>query len=241
MWRTALIGCPKSCDPGQLWESNLSLALALSASMPSGCATIAGIRDELCSACGLSAPVLYRPDAFPCCVHSFDLPFPANAGFCEGYIYIGSGTPDGRTGASPWGSPFGCDATNDQDGLFLEYARCRADVVFWLAPLIGKKLVCDCLKTNPNKHCMVIAQLIVDTFDVEPLPAHAKINSTFHMNDERFSFSSIYGVDSDSLGTYDLLDWSSVNRISAKPKAFIWPQIWIDLVDSVRCCGKCIV
>ena len=232
------MGCHQSGVPGSLWSTNDDLALAISASMPSGCDRIVRIRKRLFDACDLSVPAVFRPSSFPVCIFSGSLLVPVNAGFCDGQVYIGSGNDSDicKTGASPWGSPFGCSAVGDYALLFADYAKSRADADVWLAPLVGKKLVCECDTKNKSKntHCMVIAQLIYDVFPTEPqLPVH--VASPFDcVDDARFSFSSTYGVKSGLPDDCSQFDWGAIESICQHPKVLSWPEVWGSMVSSIR-------
>ena len=142
----------------------MQLALTLSASVPSGNPKVIALRSQISALRLINLPAVTRPAVFPHCVTLKSLPFHVNAGFADGYVYIGSGCLDADVNASPWGSPFGCRVCAEDCQRFSEYAFSRADHVSWLAPLVGKSLVCECNAKEQTSHAMIIAQFIMDTF-----------------------------------------------------------------------------
>lgn len=62
-------------------------------------------------------------------------PWPAS------YVYVGHGPRGCGLNPSPWGSPYASSALCDRcpyDDRFLRYAEARADLLYWLRPLVGK-------------------------------------------------------------------------------------------------------
>ena len=147
--------------------------------MPSGAPAVSSIRKQLIRKCSLFEHVPVRPVAFPTMIIDVNL-FPGNSGFEDDMVYVGSGGLSHRP--SPWASPFGCrscyeildtSSSPPDDSSFLRYASSRADKITWLAPLIGKRLVCSC--NNKNIHIGVLATLIESTFDVIAVPEASPI------------------------------------------------------------------
>jgi hypothetical protein len=160
--------------------------------------------------------------------------FPGNSGFEDDMVYVGSGGLSHRP--SPWASPFGCrscyeildtSSSPPDDSSFLRYASSRADKITWLAPLIGKRLVCSC--NNKNIHIGVLATLIESTFDVIAVPEASPIQTYDFSN----SFSKIQHFET-TFGL-DCLEWNALPMDPQHPCIVPWPDVWQLLVDEVRC------
>ena len=129
---------------GPLWESNSRMALALAASMPVGDPEIVELRLVIDEFLNGDAPAVVMPAAWTTPLYNaatLARPWPAN------YIYVGHGPIGSGFNSSPWGSPFAVSLLSagcPYDSRFIPYARNRADIVYWLRPLVGKCLVCHC-------------------------------------------------------------------------------------------------
>ena len=227
------MGC-EAHSPGILWKSNSQLALALSASMPSGDPAIVLLRNEIIDFCGLAPAIIFRPLTFPI-ILEVQLDPVARANFIDGEIYIGSGHASAQLLPSPWGSPFGCESTSSAPERFAEYAASRADTVRWLAPLVGRRLVCHCC--NSVHHASVIAHMIMDLFAPLAPPAASELHCLdYCMNEEAFRFSETFGNPNASENC-NLFRWDDVMGVPPQPSSSGWPELWCDLVDSIRDSG----
>ena len=131
---------------GPLWSLNRPMALALSASMPSGDPVIVDLRSRLLDLVGRK-PLPIRNRTLSTTVFNIDTyprPWPANS------IYVGHGPRRPGLNPSPWGSPsLSCESLSCcKSTQFLEYGRRRADALLWLSPLINQNLICHCRETN---------------------------------------------------------------------------------------------
>jgi hypothetical protein len=173
--------------------------------------------------------------AFPTVIIDTKLCCPANAGFEDDMVYVGSGR-DTSVRPSPWASPFGCSSCHNNfgttpldDSSFLRYASSRADLLTWLAPLIGKRLVCGC--NNKKNHIEVIAELIMTTFDACALqPSQEK--HPVQMYDSSNPCSNV--VHPETIFGMDNLDWDSLPMDPQHPCVVPWPDVWHFLVDEIR-------
>jgi hypothetical protein len=173
--------------------------------------------------------------AFPTVIIDALLYCPANAGWEDDMVYVGSGV-DSIIRPSPWASPFGCSSRRNSFGStmldeasFPRYASSRADKITWLAPLIGKRLVCNC--DNKKDHIDFLAVLIFQTFSAQPI--QEKFPVQMYDSTNSFSrvahFETIFGMDD--------LNWDSLPRDPQHPRVVPWPDVWHTLVDEIRSTG----
>ena len=138
MVRAGILGPSPALD-GPLWLANGPLARVLAATIPSGEKMVVDLRTEIVSLIGFTVPELFLPDDWETPVYNIaalEQPWPAN------YIYVGHGPRGCDHHPSPWGSPYAPASVADQcpyDERFTVYAEGRADLVYWLRPLVGRK------------------------------------------------------------------------------------------------------
>ena len=138
MVRTGILGPSPALD-GPLWTANGPLARVLAATIPSGEKMVVDLRMEIGSIIGFTPPETFLPDDWETPVFNvanLNRPWPANS------IYVGHGPRGCGLNPSPWGSPYASASSANQcpyDERFVLYAEARADVVYWLRPLVGKK------------------------------------------------------------------------------------------------------
>ena len=122
---------------GPLWSSNIRMARTLAATMPSGDAPIVALRREISAFFSVPDSMSMLPAVWETSVYnatSIERPWPAH------YIYVGHGPDGSGFNPSPWGSPFTSTAVAVEcayDTRFILYARNKADVKYWLQPLVG--------------------------------------------------------------------------------------------------------
>ena len=139
----AILGSSPAMN-GPLWSTNLPMARALAATMPSGDAVVVELRTELAAIINVSNNEPMLPAGWDASI--FDAvallrPWPSHC------IYVGHGPNGSGFNPSPWGSPYSSPslaAGCPYDSRFMLYARTRADVIYWLRPLVGKCLVFHC-------------------------------------------------------------------------------------------------
>ena len=171
-----------------------------------------------------------RPVAFPVVIIDANLCRLANASFEDDIMYVGGGRENG-VHPSPWASPFGCSSDRDCN-LFHDYAFARADKIVWLAPLLGKRILCCC--NNKNNHALVIAKLIMQTFLPDDTANEISIHSS--TDDVPNLFSNVVLFDTSLHGNVDCLDWANLPSAPQHPCVVSWPDVWHCLVDEIRSC-----
>ena len=117
---------------GPLWSTNLPLARALAATMPSGDALIVELRLELATIIDVPDSLPTLPAAWVTSVFDAAIlqrPWPLH------YVYVGHGPLGSGLNPSPRGSPFASPVLSagcPYDSRFIQYARERADILQWL-------------------------------------------------------------------------------------------------------------
>ena len=133
-----LIGVDAPLSPSSLWVRNRSMGLALAASMPCGRARVVEARSAICELLPLSSKLVSGTARV--------LDFSKAVRPWHGdMIYVGHAPSTFASSvlASPWGNPF-CDSTDDvcSPGQFYSYLWDRCDLLWLLAPLVGKTIIC---------------------------------------------------------------------------------------------------
>ena len=161
-----------------MWVTNAPMARALAATMPSGDRIVVCLRRRLQTLlrderCG--DPPAFSMASSVSRVESMERPWPSDA------VYVGHGPAESGLNASPWGSPFISSSSSEcaRSELFVNYARSRADLCEWLAPLLNKRLLCHC---SGQCHAHDLAALIEETFKrpnvLQTAPSVASVRDT---------------------------------------------------------------
>ena len=216
--RSSLLG-PAPGNTGSLWDRNHSMALALSASMPTGILAVNALRVRLHNLIGRRAFPGIRRNVHTTVVNfdTFNRPWPSN------YMYVGHGPLGSAQNASPWGCPymasssFSCTSTSS----FMDYGRNRADLYQWLLPLVNKNLICHC-----NTRCHAHDLLVL-------------LDSLFPPIQQLVDAQSVPTVESRQVNA-DGHDDSS-GSVVLSPKAggcfAVVPDIWIEVASNMRISG----
>ena len=185
---------------------------------------VVDLRMELESIIGFAPPELFLPDDWETPVFDFAAlaqPWPAN------YIYVGHGPRGCGLNPSPWGSPYASASLVDQcphDEQFVRYAEARADLLYWLRPLVGKRLICHCSK---KCHATHLVALIGKHFK------HGRNNSQnfqppFGLHEASRSVTPSDAVLGDpNNGGIELVGCAPYTGVG-------WPDEWTILVESIR-------
>ena len=115
------------------------MGLALAATMPSGVPRVAKARDELVSCLPPWQPKSVLGSTIAVAFSDVSRPWGSD------FVYVGHGPNfcSPRMLASPWGNPFlSAEDAICRTDRFEEYLWSRADLQFFLAPLVGKTITC---------------------------------------------------------------------------------------------------
>lgn len=121
------------------------MGLVLLSSVPFGAARVVELRHQMQALPGCPPLPRFAPGAIP--LQHSSAPGPYRGQF----VYIGFGHTDPQGRPSPFANPFEFTAPLDSRiALFEEFLDARADLSWFLRPLCGKVMVCDC---DHAHHC----------------------------------------------------------------------------------------
>ena len=214
---------PSPALDGPLWHANGPLARVLAATIPSGDPVIVDLRMEIGSIIGLTVPDVFLPVEWETPVLNFDdldRPWPASS------IYVGHGPHGCGMNPSPWGSPYASASmaeTCPYDERFVLYAEARADVVYWLRPLVGKKLICHC---SQKCHATQLVALI---------GKHFKHGELYRSSQPPFGLhEASCSVAPSDVAPVDPINGGSGDPMIAPYPGGSWPDEWRALVENIR-------
>ena len=214
---------PSPALDGPLWHANGPLARVLAATIPSGDPVIVDLRMEIGFIIGFTVPDVFLPVEWETPVLNFDdvdRPWPASS------IYVGHGPHGCGMNPSPWGSPYASTSMADScpyDERFILYAEARADVVYWLRPLVGKKLICHC---SQKCHATQLVALI---------GKHFKHGEVYRSSQPPFGLhEASCSVAPSDVAPVDPINGGSGDPMIAPYPGGSWPDEWRALVENIR-------
>ena len=216
----------------RLWQTAPELALVLLATFPSGLPSVVSAREDL--SCLLDS----APNSWPqlsslatVVVHARALlaPLPHSA------VFVGIPFGDSGLQWSQWSNPYaalGSAAPGDEFRLYIE-SRCDLD--YYLRPLLGKQLVCNCDLPQSQCHAFHLVRCVRSLFS-EPASVTLSCEDSDTTSEESRIESDCEG-DSvvrfrergvEALRKCETLRGSRLSRWSS------WQTSWRRLVDEVR-------
>ena len=214
------------------------MALVLLSSVPSGDARVVDTRHRIQA--HISSPSL--PSLLP---GSISLHHSSAQGPFSGHrLYIGFGFTDPQSRPSCFANPFEF-LQLDMDlkmQRFEHFLQSRADLSWYLRPLCGKELVCDCSHPD-NCHGATLIRYVTKCFHPPDPPAVQPVSQAC---DHKSSFESIRdepddsGEDDTVVGTeFRPEDWHTVDetlrgRPQPRQERPAWPSAWTLLVSAIR-------
>ena len=150
----------------RLWSVAPQMALVLMCSIPSGSYEVVVLRELISEQLRLP-PVLGSRSLRPAVVHA-DRPVGQDA---SRLVYVGCGRNDPQSRPSVFFKPFFflCQSDAVANRLYGEWLSARMDLEFFLQPLLGMSLLCDCDR-GVGCHVHILLRVLDRVF---PLPGHA--------------------------------------------------------------------
>ena len=147
-------------DGAPLWAAKPEMAFVLLATVPSGEPEIVRLREELISRLHLPALKASR-SLRPAVIHS-DRPTGQDA---SRLVYVGCGRNDPQGRPSQFFNPFLFFHQSEAiaNDLFGSWLSVRADLEFFLQPLVGMALLCDCHR-GPGCHVDILLRIFDRVF-----------------------------------------------------------------------------
>ena len=215
---------------GILWEAHPPMGLVLLSSVPSGSAQVVGLRHQLQAM--LACPPLPKLAPGVITLQHSCAPGPYHGQF----VYIGFGQSDPQGRPSPFANPFEftCPLAS-RIAAFEDFMDARADLSWFLRPLCGKTLVCDCDHAHLC-HGTSLIKYVHRCFALENAGPSLGVSSCAVESEE----ADDSGDERPSnQGVFKPEDWHSIDETlrgrpdvrAERPK---WPKTWSLLVACVR-------
>ena len=237
----------------QLWSVRPQMALVLLCTVPSGAPEIVEVRSLLSSRVRLP-PSFGSRSLRVALVHS-DRPVGQDA---SRLMYVGCGRNDPQLRPSVFFNPFFflCQSDAVANRLYGEWLSARADLEFFLQPLLGMSLLCDCDR-GVGCHVHILLRVLDRVF---PLPGACEphfgfVDSSFNSvlrppvdlqlntpkcmtQSESDDSGSEQVVTSESkpdeIHRVDETRRGSFNALNFSRERPAWPNAWTSLVASIR-------
>ena len=188
----------------------------------------------------VAPPFCFEPPGLPCSVSlepiRMDLAPPD-------FTYVGRGGTDSNQRLSPWFNPFSVvfGETEYAQRQFEDFLSSRQDLQWWLAPLAGQTLYCDC----GSRHCHAfVLQAAVNSLakhssasreseDIAPAPVDSQPDNYEDLTESQLGLPPNFRFDPAAVAAPQLHQWDSAGP-RAHLRSPVWPHEWHQIISDIR-------